>query len=150
MFATVNKLSKFLKWCIFVLVVFVIVTNLIIIAGSSRYRYEKVEDAPEKQTALILGAAVYRKGVLSPVYQKRVDKAIELYQGKKVSKILASGDNSTIEHNEVNPVKNILIARGIPEEDVFLDHAGFDTYSTMYRARDIFQVSSIIIVTQPF
>ena len=115
-----------------------------------RYRYENVANVPEKQTVLILGAAVYRKGKLSPFFQSRADAAIELYNAKKVSKILASGDNSTVEHNEVNAVKNYLVAKGIPEADIVLDHAGFDTYSTMYRARDIFKVSSVIIVTQSF
>ena len=76
--------------------------------------------------------------------------AIKLYEAKKVSKILVSGDNSTDSHNEVNPVRLYLISKGIPDEDIFLDHAGFDTYSTMYRARDIFGVSSTLVTTQSF
>ena len=99
---------------------------------------------------LIPGAAVLKNGALSSIFKDRVNTAIELYQAKKVSKILVSGDNSTISHNEVNPVRNYLLEKGVPDEDIFLDHAGFDTYSTMYRARDIFQVSSIIISTQSF
>ena len=145
-----KTLFKFFKWCILALLLFIVGTNVVIIAGSSRYRFEKVADVPERQTALILGAAVYKNGKLSPIFQSRVDTAIELYKAKKVSKILASGDNSTIEHNEVNPVRDYLLKKDIPDENIFLDHAGFDTYSTMYRARDIFKVSSIIIVTQSF
>src|SRR6185295_18531017 len=75
---------------------------------------------------------------------------IELYKAGTVSKILVSGDNSTVSHNEVNPVRDYLLASGIPDRDIFLDHAGFDTYSTMYRARDIFGVASILIATQSF
>ncbi len=61
-----------------------------------------------------------------------------------------SGDNATVSYNEVSTVGRYLIKQGIPEQDIFLDHAGFDTYSSMYRARTIFDVSSLIIVSQLF
>src|ERR1019366_6630517 len=64
--------------------------------------------------------------------------------------IIVSGDNSTVIYNEVNPVRLYLLSKGIPDQDIFLDHAGFDTYSTMYRARDIFGVSSVLVTTQSF
>ncbi len=131
-------------------ILFIIVANLAIHLASRQYIYENGKDAPQVQTALILGAAVFSNGTLSPIFQNRVDQAIELYQTGKAVKILASGDNSSISHNEVNPVRNYLLEKGIPDADIYLDHAGFDTYSTMYRARDIFQVRSVIIVTQSF
>jgi len=146
----ITSFFKFILWCVLALLIFIFLTNLVIYVGSKPYIYDKVEEVGEQQVVLILGASVYRKGTLSPIFQNRVDKAIELYGAKKAFKFLASGDNSTVEHNEVNAVKKYLLAKGIPEEDIFLDHAGFDTYSTMYRARDIFQVSSVIIVTQSF
>jgi len=124
--------------------------NVIIYVGSKSYIYKNTEDAQEAQIALIPGAAILKSGDISPIFRDRVDKAIELYKKKKVSKILVSGDNSTVSHNEVNPVRDYLLLKGIPDEDIFLDHAGFDTYSTMYRARDIFEVSSVIISTQSF
>lgn len=117
---------------------------------SKKYMYNDASLVPATETALIPGAAVSSEGVLSPIFLDRVDTAIGLYKAQKVSKILVSGDNSTIDHNEVNPVRLYLMSKGIPEQDIFLDHAGFDTYSSMYRARDIFKVSSIIIVTQSF
>lgn len=132
------------------LLLFILITNLVIHLGARPHIYEKIEDVEKAQTALILGAAVLRNGTLSPIFEERVDTAIELYQAKKVKKILASGDNSTLAHNEVNPVRNYLLEKDIPDEDIYLDYAGFDTYSTMYRARDIFQVDSVIIVTQSF
>src|SRR3989344_291615 len=132
------------------LFLFIFFTNVVVHFSSFSHIHKDTEAVEEKETALVLGAAVYSSGDLSPVYKKRADKALELYKAGKVSKILASGDNSTVEYNEVNPVRNYLLARGVPNEDIFLDHAGFDTYSTMYRARDIFEVSSVIIVTQSF
>jgi SanA protein len=100
--------------------------------------------------ALIPGAAILANGVPSPIFIDRVDTAIELYKAGKVSKILVSGDNSTVSHNEVNPVRLYLLGKGIPDQDIFLDHAGFNTYSSMYRAREIFGVSSMLVATQSF
>jgi len=133
-----------------VILFFVFFTNLIIYFKTQSYIYKNVEEISEAQTVLIPGAAILSSGKLSAIFEDRVDKAIQLYEAKKVSKILVSGDNSTVSYNEVNPVRNYLLMKGVPDMDIFLDHAGFDTYSTMYRARDIFQVSSIIISTQSF
>lgn len=130
--------------------IFVLFSNLYIHFRASPYIYEEMQGVPEAQVALIPGAAILKNGDLSPIFKDRANTAVELYKDGKVSKILVSGDNSTVAHNEVNPVRDYLLIKGIPDENIFLDHAGFDTYSTMYRARDIFQVSSVIITTQSF
>lgn len=140
----------FFTWSALTLVVLVFLTNIFIYVVSLSYIYKNVENVPEAQTGLVLGASVLSSGALSRVFKDRVDTAIELYKTKKVTKILASGDNSTVTYNEVNPAREYLLEKDIPYSDIFLDHAGFDTYSTMYRAREIFKVSSVIIVTQSF
>jgi len=129
---------------------FIIVTNIVFYATTKAHIYNDVAEAPSADTALIPGASVSSDGVLSPIFIDRVNVAIALYEVGKVSKVLVSGDNSTDSNNEVNPVRLYLISEGIPDEDIFLDHAGFDTYSTMYRARDIFGVTSVLITTQSF
>ena len=144
------RFQRFLAWSSGLLIIFVVATNAIIYTETKAYIYNDVGDALNAEVALIPGAAVFSNGSLTPIFMNRVDVAIKLYESKKVSKILVSGDNSTLSHNEVNPVRKYLLARGIPDEDIFLDHAGFDTYSTMYRARDIFGVTSLIIATQSF
>lgn len=111
--------------------------------------YFSASDVPRSEAALVLGASVAR-GLPSPVLRKRADAAIELYTLGKVSKILVTGDNGALSHDEVTPVRKYLIDAGVAPEDIFLDHAGFDTYSSMYRARDVFAVDSIVIVTQDF
>lgn len=118
--------------------------------GAQRYIYASVESVPDTEVALVLGASVMRNGTLSPVLAERVDKAIELYRAGKVRKILMTGDDSTADHNEVEPVRRYLLAAGVPGEDIFLDHVGVDTYSSMYRARDVFDVTSVAVVTQAF
>ncbi len=132
------------------LIVVVLICNAVIYFVSYPYLYADISNAPQAQAVLIPGAAILKNGQPSSIFIDRVDTAIALYQAKKVSKILVSGDNSTIFHNEVNPVRIYLLKKGIPDEDIFLDHAGFDTYSSMYRARDIFGIKSVLISTQSF
>ncbi len=145
-----SKKIKFLFIALLVLVLFIFLTNIVIYLKSKPYIYRDTKDVPEVQTVLIPGAAVFSDGTLSQFFRDRVDTAIDLYQLGTVQKILVSGDNSTVWHNEVNPVRTYLLGKGIPDADIYLDHAGFDTYSTMYRARDIFQVTSVVISTQSF
>ncbi|MDO8521986.1 MAG: ElyC/SanA/YdcF family protein [bacterium] len=144
------RLYRFLGWSLGCLIVFVVAVNVTIHQETKPYIYNNIASVPNAEVALIPGAAILLNGGLSPIFVDRVDMTIKLYEAKKVSKIIVSGDNSTLSHNEVNPVRNYLLAKGIPDEDIFLDHAGFDTYSTMYRARDIFGVSSVLITTQSF
>lgn len=132
-----------------VLVVFA-VSYLVINFGSKAYIYDDVDKLPHAQVAIVPGAAILRSGDLSPVLRDRVDMAIVIYQKGIVGKILVTGDNSSLTYNEVNPMKKYLLKNGVPEQDIFLDHAGFDTYSSMYRARDVFVVDSMIVVSQAF
>ena len=136
--------------CFGFLVFFVLVSNAVIYLTTTAHIYNDLADAPSAEVAIIPGAAIFEGGALSSIFLDRADMAIKLYEAKKVTKILVSGDNSTDSHNEVNPVRLYLMSRNIPQEDIYLDHAGFDTYSSMYRARDIFGVSSALVSTQSF
>ena len=108
-----------------------------------------VDEVPHTEVALVLGASVFR-GAPSPILAERADTAIALYKAGRVSKILVTGDNSALTHDEVTPVRKYLLDAGIAPQDIFLDHAGFDTYSSMYRAREVFLAHSLTIVTQDF
>jgi len=140
----------FIAICFSLLIIFILTTNIVIYFGTRAYIYNEAMSAPSAPVVLIPGAAIFSDGSLSSILIDRVNIALKLYEAKKVSKILVSGDNSTDSHNEVNPVRLYLMGKGVPDQDIFLDYAGFDTYSTMYRARDIFGVSSILITTQAF
>ena len=131
-------------------VIFVFVGVLYIGVSEREYMYATVEAAPTSQTALVPGASIISTSTLSQVLKERADRAIELYRAGKVKKILVTGDNASLYHNEVDPVGKYMYARGVPQEDIFLDHAGFDTYSSMYRARDVFGVTSLTVVSQAF
>lgn len=111
--------------------------------------FVQASEVPTSTVAIVLGASVVR-GEPSPVLRERALAALELYRAGKVTKILVSGDDSVEGFDEVSPVRRLLVEEGVPAEDIFLDHAGFDTYSSMYRARDIFAVQDATIVTQAF
>ncbi|HUX80867.1 MAG TPA: ElyC/SanA/YdcF family protein [Candidatus Paceibacterota bacterium] len=133
-----------------VLVAGILFTNVLFYVASKPYIYSTPDTAPSAEVALIPGAALTAHQTPAPIFIDRVNTAIALYKAGQVSKILVSGDNGTLSHNEVNPVKRYLLSQGIPEQDIFLDHAGFNTYSSMYRARAIFGVTSALITSQAF
>ncbi len=135
---------------LFAVAILVLAASFYMGSDTKPYIYASVADVPQAEAALVLGASVTSAGALSAVLKERAQTAVELYAAGKVGKILVTGDNSTLSHNEVNPVGNYLTAAGIPKDDIFLDHAGFDTYSSMYRARDVFGVRSMVIVSQAF
>jgi SanA protein len=124
--------------------------NALMVLGEQRHMYQDVGEVPERAVVIVPGAAVLRSGTLSAVFMDRANAAVALYQAGKAQKILVSGGNSTVENNEVDPARKYLLSRGVSEGDIYLDHAGFDTYSTMYRAREIFKVESAVIATQSF
>ena len=131
-------------------IVFFIFLNISVLNSTKENIYRKISEIPKKQTALILGALVYQDGSLSDIVKDRLDTAIELYESEKVEKLLVSGDHGRYTYDEVNSMKNYLLEKNIPKADIFLDHAGFDTYDSIYRARAIFEVENVIIVTQEF
>jgi SanA protein len=142
-------LKLFLIFCLISVIVIVSI-NLFIVTKSKQFIYKKESDLPKCYTAIVLGALVSKSGYLSDFLQDRLDVAIQLYKNRKISRFLLSGDHGHANYDEVNSMKAYLIKNGINTNDIFLDHAGFDTYNTMVRANEIFQVNDAIIVTQEF
>ncbi|HLA82363.1 MAG TPA: ElyC/SanA/YdcF family protein [Thermoleophilia bacterium] len=128
----------------------VLVPNLVIVRAANTHIVSTVQEAPQAQAAIVLGARVYPNGTLSPMLRDRLETGVLLYKAGKVEKLLLSGDHGQTTYDEVNAMLRYAVERGVPDEDVFTDHAGFSTYDTMYRARDVFKVHSAIVVTQGF
>jgi len=126
------------------------VCNVYILYLGAQHISSEITDLDPAQVVIVLGAGVSAGGELSPVFKERIDTALMIYQAGLVQKVLVSGDNSTLQYNEVIPAREYLIMSGVPEADIFVDYAGFNTYDTMYRARNVFKVESAIIVTQSF
>ena len=103
----------------------------------------------EYDCILVLGAGV-RDGSPRPMLQDRLDYAIDLYKTNVAPKLIMSGDHGRKDYDEVNIMKDYAIEKGVPSEDIFMDHAGFSTYESIYRARDIFKAEKMVIVTQEY
>ncbi|MCD8529042.1 MAG: YdcF family protein [Chitinophagales bacterium] len=101
-------------------------------------------------TCIVLGAGVRDDGSLSTYLQGRLQAALELYKQGKIKRFLLSGDHGKKNYDEVNAMKAYLLENGVGKDAIFLDHAGFNTYSTMVRAKKIFDIDDCIIVTQKF
>lgn len=124
-------------------------TNAYVERVGAQYIYSP-QDVPEADTVLIMGAYVFPDGNLSVMLLDRVMTGYELYENGKAPKIIVSGDHGRQDYDEVNTMKNFIKSKGVAGQDIFMDHAGFSTYESLYRARDIFAVKKVIIVTQRY
>ncbi len=112
--------------------------------------HHRVEGLPQRQVALILGARVYPSGRLSAMLEDRVQGGVELYKAGRVQKLLMSGDNSETHYDEVTAMRRRAIELGVPSDDVVRDFAGFRTWDSLVRAREIWDLQELIIVSQKF
>jgi SanA protein len=113
--------------------------------------YNDVNTIPKNKVGLVLGTGKYTKsGNINLFYKYRIDAAVKLFKAGKIEYILVSGDNSRKDYDEPTDFKNDLIAKGIPEDKIFLDYAGFRTLDSMIRAKEIFGQTSITVISQKF
>lgn len=99
---------------------------------------------------LVLGCLVRADGTPSDMLSDRLTRGIELYQAGVAPKVLMSGDHGKADYDEVGTMKQVAVDAGIDSADVFLDHAGFSTYDSLFRAKEIFGADKIVIVTQEY
>jgi len=111
---------------------------------------EEVKDVKDIDCILVLGAGVWENNKPSHMLEDRLLQSIELYQEGVAPKLIMSGDHGQEDYDEVNVMKNFAKERGIEAEDIFMDHAGFSTYESIYRAKEIFEVDKMVIVTQKY
>lgn len=104
----------------------------------------------EADCILVLGARVWDNGQLSAVLKDRVDAAIALYKEGVAPLLLMSGDHSSESYNEVQAMKDYAVEQGVPEECILMDHAGYSTYESMYRAKEVYGINSCIVSTQKY
>jgi SanA protein len=147
----IRRLLAALLICLAAALALTVIINISIIAGARKHTYSETDVLPERTAVLILGSQI-RGTTLSPVLQDRVDSGIRLMKERKGKKLLLSGDHGQVYYDEVNAMRLYVLANApvIREEDIFMDHAGFNTWDSMYRARDVFEVKDLIIVTQRF
>ncbi|RAJ15315.1 SanA/YdcF family protein [Arenibacter echinorum] len=123
-----------------------------IIKNSTENRtYWNLKEVPKNKVGLVLGTSNRLVGGGSnPYYTNRIKATLELFKAGKIDYVLVSGDNSTQYYNEPTVFKKDLVLGGIPSEKIFLDYAGFRTLDSMVRAKFIFGLDSVTIISQKF
>lgn len=133
------------------IVVFTIWANLTIIKQSKPYITDNIHNVPSLKVGLLLGTSkTLSSGQPNAYFFNRIEAAVALYKAGKIQFIIASGDNSIKGYDEASDMKEELIKRGVPADKVFLDYAGFRTFDSVIRAREIFGQSEFIIISQEF
>ena len=146
-----KKILKIGLIIIFIVAVLVLSINFYVILSTKKQILKDSEYSNLKDIdcILVLGAGVWGDRP-SPMLEDRLNTAIMLYEEGIASKIIMSGDHGREDYDEVNIMKEYAIKKGIPSEDIFMDHAGFSTYDSIYRAKEIFEAENILIVTQEY
>jgi SanA protein len=112
--------------------------------------YSAAEAVPERRVALVFGAGYWADGTPSDVMKDRVEAAVDLYRSGRVRRVLFSGDNRFVDYNEPAKMREYALSLGLPDQAIVLDYAGRRTYDSCYRARDIFGLSEVLLVTQRY
>ena len=147
-------MKKIIKYLIILIVVgisIILSINFYVILSTKKQitNLSELKNKNDYDCILVLGAGIWGDKP-SPMLQDRLDEAIKLYEAGIAPKIIMSGDNGQEGYDEVNVMKDYATQKGIPSEDIFMDHAGFSTYESIYRAKEIFKVEKAIIVTQKY
>jgi vancomycin permeability regulator SanA len=153
------KLFKFLKKLVVFLLVFSIIVgiyalivNSYVVSSAKKeiISPEEAADLTDVDCIIVLGCLVRPSGKPSDMLADRLRRGVELYENGAAPKILMSGDHGQKEYNEVQTMKQYALDAGIESSDIFMDHAGFCTYDSIYRAKEIFGAKKIIIVSQEY
>lgn len=148
------KRNKILKWFTIVMILFILFLFIINFYVQFSVKNEiilenDISGITDVDAILVLGAAPWGLKP-SPMLEDRLKTAIFLYEKGVSSKILMSGDHTKENYDEVNVMKNYAIEEGVSTEDIFMDHAGISTYDSIYRAKNIFGIKKVVIVTQEY
>lgn len=129
----------------------IFICNLTITNAAEGKTFASLQEIKKNRVGLVLGTSKKLIGGLpNPYYSYRIKATIELYEAGKIEFVLVSGDNATRYYNEPNTFKKDLIAGGIPAEKIFLDFAGFRTLDSMVRAKEVFGLDSVTVISQEF
>ena len=147
--------KKILKWIIISVIVFplifILFANHRINKLSEKQIFNSNDSIPENKVGLLLGTSKYLKsGRLNQYFENRIIATEMLFKAGKIRNVVVSGDNSHINYNEPLAMKNELVLRGLPENRIYLDYAGFRTFDSVYRMKEIFGQTSFTIISQPF
>lgn len=142
----IQKIFKSFFW----LIVIIFTINFFVVRSTKPFLYDSTESVPTNRVGLVFGTARTNNGLPNIFFTRRITAAADLYAAEKVEKILVSGDNGTESYNEPQDMKEALIEKGVPEEDIILDYAGFSTLDSVIRAKEVFGQTSYTVISQRF
>lgn len=146
-----KRLLYILLALLVVLTTGIICSNRAVVNTAKDRMYDDVSAIPFNRVGVLLGTNPKgRKGNPNPFYINRIEACAALYKAGKIERVLVSGDNSRATYDEPTCIKEDLIAAGLPDNAIYLDYAGFRTYDSMVRAKEVFGLSSFTIISQPF
>jgi len=146
-----KKILKIFGLLLILLVLIIFACNIIISSTADGKTFTDISSTPENRVGLVLGTSnKLTNGSPNPYYTYRIDATKALYNAGKIEFILVSGDNGSIYYNEPDTFKKDLVKAGIPEHVIFLDYAGFRTLDSMFRAKFIFGLDDVTVISQKF
>lgn len=144
-----KKYFKIFLYLIIIGLIAIISVNYYVKSSTKTKIYYSLKKFPKNDVGIIFGAGI--NGDQPSKYLKdRLDAGIALYKAKRINKILLSGDNGREEYDELTVMKNYCFNHGVDTTKIFIDYAGFDTYSTMYRAKHIFKIKKAALISQEY
>ncbi len=146
--------KKFFRILLIITIVPILIVlwcNYTINTAAEGKTFSRIEEVPKNRVGLVLGTAKKLVGGHpNPYYTFRINATIELFKAQKIDFVLVSGDNSTQYYNEPTTIKKDLVAGGIPSEKIVLDFAGFRTLDSMVRAKEVFGLQKVTVISQKF
>ena len=141
-------ISNILKFLIFIVFVVPIFLNFFVLVKSCKRAYSNIEDLPSKNVILLLGTSKYFRGRSDNLFFKnRIKAAADVFFEAKASYIIASGDGK---NHEASDMKEGLVKLGVPSDLIYTDDKGYSTVESIFRAKNVFKVDDIIIISQKF
>ena len=146
-----KKIIKYVVILLIIMILIIFAINFYVKISTKNQIIENSDysDLKDIDCIIILGAGIWGDKP-SPMLEDRLLEGISLYENNVSTKIIMSGDHGIEEYDEVNTMKEFAIEKGVPSEDIFMDHAGFSSYESIYRAKEIFGAKNIVIVTQKY
>lgn len=146
-----RKLLKVLGLLFVIPLITIFLCNGIIDSAASGKTFSNVTDIPKNKVGLVLGTSKkLTSGHPNPYYNYRINATVELFKAKKIDFVLVSGDNGSRYYNEPTTFKKDLVQAGIPADKIFLDYAGFRTLDSMVRAKAVFGLEEVTVISQKF
>ena len=146
-----KKHFKIIGLCLGTLVLLILLCDYVVSSSTSGKTFFNTDEISKNKVGLVLGTSKKLIGGLpNPYYTYRIQSTVQLYKANKIEFVLVSGDNGSRYYNEPHTIKKDLIAKGVPADKIFLDYAGFRTLDSMVRAKEVFGLDSVTVISQKF